>query len=128
MVPAESLAHAVFELREAVANPRADPRAAARQLYDLTLAPIEDLIRGAPLLVLSLDGVLRYAPIAALHDGKRYLVERHALVLRTPAANVVRLHSNLDAWFVAGFGMTRGDGMSRAVACRCCRARTHRAS
>ena len=111
MVPAESLAHAVFELREAVANPRADPRAAARQLYDLTLAPIEDLIRGAPLLVLSLDGVLRYAPIAALHDGKRYLVERHALVLRTPAANVVRLHSNPDAWFVAGFGMTRGDGM-----------------
>ena len=111
MVSAESLAHAVFELREAVANPRADPRAAARQLYDLTLAPIEDLIRGAPLLVLSLDGVLRYAPIAALHDGKRYLVERHALVLRTPAANVVRLHSNPDAWFVAGFGMTRGDGM-----------------
>jgi CHAT domain-containing protein len=111
MVPAESLAHAVFELREAVAHPRADARAAARQLSDLTLAPIEDLIRGARLLVLSLDGVLRYAPIAALHDGQRYLVERHALVLRTPAANPVRLQPNLDAWFVAGFGMTRGDGI-----------------
>ena len=40
----------------------------------------------AKTLALSLDGTLRYVPFAALHDGKRYLVERYALSVYTEAA------------------------------------------
>jgi CHAT domain-containing protein len=33
----------------------------------------------------SLDGVLRYLPLAALHDGEQYLLERYRLAIFTPA-------------------------------------------
>lgn len=41
---------------------------------------------GAKRLVLHLDGVLRYLPFAALHDGQRYLGERLAVEQRLDAA------------------------------------------
>ena len=44
-VSAESLAHAVFDLRAAVRAPSSDPRPAAQRLYDLTLGPVRDLIK-----------------------------------------------------------------------------------
>jgi CHAT domain-containing protein len=34
----------------------------------------------------SLDGVLRYLPLAALHDGREYLVEKYVSVVFTPAS------------------------------------------
>jgi CHAT domain-containing protein len=40
----------------------------------------------AETLVWSLDGVLRYLPIAALYDGKQYVVEKYNTVTITPAS------------------------------------------
>ena len=40
----------------------------------------------AETLVWSLDGVLRYVPMAALYDGKQYLVEKYNTVTITPAS------------------------------------------
>jgi CHAT domain-containing protein len=59
-------------------------------------------------LAVSLDGALRYLPIAALHDGERYLIEKFALVLTTGAV----------AAPVAGPSTRRavGLGVSRRVA------------
>jgi CHAT domain-containing protein len=37
-------------------------------------------------LVFSLDGVLRYVPMAALYDGKQYLVENYSTVTITPVS------------------------------------------
>jgi hypothetical protein len=39
-----------------------------------------------PALLWSLDGVLRYLPMAALFDGQHYMVERFNNVLFTPAS------------------------------------------
>ena len=61
----------------------------------MVVAPLEDELKrsGAPpaprravlpTLLWSLDGVLRYLPMAALYDGHRYMVERFNNVLFTP--------------------------------------------
>ena len=107
-VSAVELARAVFELREAVRRPEGDARPAARRLYALTFASIRDLTRSARLIIFTLDGVLRYAPMAALHDGEKYLIERHALIVRTPAAQQAA-RAPLRSWSVAALGSTRGD-------------------
>jgi len=55
----------------------------------------------------SLDGSLRYLPLAALYDGEQYLVERFGLSVFTPASNA-RLKDRPSAeWKAAGFGVTK---------------------
>jgi CHAT domain-containing protein/tetratricopeptide (TPR) repeat protein len=77
----------VYGMREAVESRSGDFLAGAQRLHQLLIAPVlpELDARGITTLALSLDGVLRYLPIAALHDGTRYLVERFALMLTTGA-------------------------------------------
>jgi CHAT domain-containing protein len=52
----------------------------------------------------SLDGTLRYIPLAALHDGQRYLIERYALALYTAAARENLSNTPTSDWQVAGLG------------------------
>ena len=57
--------------------------ALGRQLYDWLLAPWLDALqaRGVDTLVFVPDGALRGIPLAALHDGRRYLIERVAVAI-----------------------------------------------
>ena len=79
----------VAAFREAVQNPKLDPMPGAKELYKILIGPIARDLEGsrAQTLMLSLDGVLRYVPIAALHDGHGYLLERYRLALFTPASH-----------------------------------------
>ena len=51
---------------------------AAQQLYDWVIRPIEEdlAIAQAQTILFAPDGGLRYVPMAALHDGDQWLVER----------------------------------------------------
>lgn len=84
-LPRARLAAEVQALRERVlARADADDerlRASAGRLYDALLAPVADELRGQRQLLLAPDGPLHKLPWAALHDGRRWLIERHALVL-----------------------------------------------
>jgi CHAT domain-containing protein len=73
------------ELRALVASPARDPRPAAGRLYDAVIRPAESFLAeaGTATLMLSLDGELRYAPLAALWDGERWLAEKYPLALFT---------------------------------------------
>ena len=53
----------------------------AQRLYDLLIRPIDAVLAGRKVdtLVVVPDGILRTIPFAALHDGKRFLIERYAL-------------------------------------------------
>jgi CHAT domain-containing protein len=84
----ESLNQKIAKLREVLQDRRRDPRPLAQELYGLLLKPVAaDLEQvGAKMVMLSLNGSLRYLPFAALYDGKRYVVERYALALYTDAA------------------------------------------
>lgn len=112
-IKAADLNKLVVEFRDAVKNPKADPRPAGKKLYDV-LFPAglrRDLANAkADLIVWSLDGTLRYAPISALWDGKRYLIERYAnsiitLASRNKLNKPLRQRAN---WTALGVGISQG--------------------
>jgi CHAT domain-containing protein/Tfp pilus assembly protein PilF len=76
----------VFAFRQALESPRGDPRPLAQELYKILVGPIADILKGARIetVMWSLTGPLRYVPVAALHDGEKYLVERYRNTVFTP--------------------------------------------
>ncbi|MEO0707072.1 MAG: CHAT domain-containing protein [Cyanobacteria bacterium J06649_5] len=71
----------ILDLRQALDSPRQNPLPAAQQLYSWLIEPIEtDLAQsGVDSLLYAPDGQLRYVPLAALHDGDRWLIERFGI-------------------------------------------------
>lgn len=72
------LNQAVVEFRQALESPRSNPQAIAHQLYQWLIQPMASDLEtiGAETILYALDGVLRYVPLAALHDGEHWIVER----------------------------------------------------
>lgn len=62
----------------------------AQKLNDLLIRPLEPALQQAKVhtLVIVPDGPLRTIPLAALHDGKQYLIERFAITT-TPGLQLV---------------------------------------
>lgn len=112
-IKAADLNKLVVEFRDAVKNPKADPRPAGKKLYDVlfTAGLRRDLANAkADLIVWSLDGTLRYAPMIALWDGKRYLIERYANSIITLASRN-KLNKPLGQranWTALGVGISQG--------------------
>jgi CHAT domain-containing protein len=79
------LAIKVAEFRKLLEDPGSDVLPPAKELYGILIAPLaEELDRaGTKTLMLSLNGVLRYIPMAALHDGDKWLAEKYATALYT---------------------------------------------
>lgn len=67
-----------------------EPLRPHQQLYDWLIRPIAaDLARSqVKTVVFVLDGVLRGIPLAALHDGQQYLIEKYSLAL-TPGLQLL---------------------------------------
>jgi CHAT domain-containing protein/Tfp pilus assembly protein PilF len=80
----------------------------ARRLYDWLFAPLEDSLQreDVHLLVIVPDGPLRTIPISALHDGKKFLIEKYAIVT-TPGLTLTSAHplSRVDVKVLAS-GLT----------------------
>jgi CHAT domain-containing protein len=107
-ITAADLNRKVLAFRQALAQ-RRDVRPQARELHALLVAPVAADLRqaGARTLMLSLDGTLRYLPFAALHDGRRWLVEDYALSLYTEAARTQLTRRPQREWAMTGLGLTR---------------------
>jgi len=90
----QALLQAVKRLRRAVANPRKINTNAylqpAQQLYQWMVAPIADKLEAENIdtLLFCLGGGLRTLPLAALHDGEHFLVEKYN-ISRIPAFNLI---------------------------------------
>ncbi|WP_066384221.1 MULTISPECIES: CHAT domain-containing protein [unclassified Anabaena] len=73
------------ELRKNLVNPTATKalKTQAQQVYNWLLKPIESelIASGVKTLVFVPDGGLRNLPMAALYDGKQYLIEKYAIAL-----------------------------------------------
>ncbi|HKE95470.1 MAG TPA: tetratricopeptide repeat protein, partial [Povalibacter sp.] len=87
-IEAAALNRLVFELRQGLQDPQADPLPAARRLYAILLQPLDPALQGTAVRTLDLipDATLRYVPFGALNDGRHYLVERYSLQLQTLAS------------------------------------------
>ncbi|AOY84625.2 CHAT domain-containing protein [Moorena producens JHB] len=62
----------------------------SQQVYNWVIRPIEEDLANSQVdtLVFVLDGALRNIPMAALHDGKQYLVEKYSIAL-TPGLDLM---------------------------------------
>jgi CHAT domain-containing protein len=98
----------IAAFRAAVQDPRVDPRPLGKELYDIVVKPIEKLLEGANArtLLWSLDGSLRYLPLAALWDGKQYFGQKYQNVVLTLASRTRLSDQPGDDWRLLGLGVT----------------------
>jgi CHAT domain-containing protein len=78
----ERVVAAMYRSLSPVGNAQ-DRLAQSQKLYDWLIRPAEqdNALRDTKNLVFVLDGHLRNLPMAALHDGKQYLIEKYAVTL-----------------------------------------------
>ncbi len=100
----------VTELLSELTNPRKTNTdsymSASVQLYEWLIAPIADELeeQGIDMLMFSLDAGLRGIPLAALHDGEQFLIEKYRLGL-IPSVNLTQTgYKNLKETRVLAMG------------------------
>lgn len=108
-IAAADLNRKVHAFRDVLQDPTRDPRPLARELYSLILGPVATDLQtlGARTLMWSLDGTLRYLPIAALHDGQQYVLERYRTVLFTTRSEKYLRQPPRGRWRAAGLGVSK---------------------
>ncbi|MBW4511920.1 MAG: CHAT domain-containing protein [Scytonematopsis contorta HA4267-MV1] len=89
----EDLIKLVSKFRKDIVNPsskRDEYLSSGKQLYKLIIAPLEPALKeqGINNLIFCLGGGLRTVPLAAMHDGKSFLVEKYSLGI-IPAFNLL---------------------------------------
>jgi CHAT domain-containing protein/tetratricopeptide (TPR) repeat protein len=100
----------VADFQQVLRDRKQDPRPQAQELYKILIGPVKaDLDQAqAETLVWSLDGVLRYVPMAALYDGKQYMVENYNTVTITPASKAhLAEQPDVSRMSVAAMGISR---------------------
>jgi CHAT domain-containing protein/Tfp pilus assembly protein PilF len=99
----------VQQFRTVLQNPKFDPLPLAQELYKILVGPIAKDLEDAKATTLmwSLDGTLRYLPMAALHDGRQYMVEKYQNTVFTPASQS-RLEKPANRkWRGLGLGVSK---------------------
>jgi CHAT domain-containing protein/Tfp pilus assembly protein PilF len=117
-IKAVDLRKKVFEFRQSLANPGSDPAPQAKALYRILVGPVEGDLRGAKAetLMWSLDDVLRYIPMAALHDGQQYLVEKYRNEIFTPTSiPSLTERPSVTGWRGLGMGVSKSYGKFSAL-------------
>ena len=98
----------ILDFRLALENSQSDPLPLAKDLYKILLGDIAPYLKeaDAKTLMWSLDGTLRYIPIAALHDGEKYLVEKYRNEIFTPASTAYLRTPPTQTWRGLGAGVS----------------------
>lgn len=95
-VKTEDLTSEAINLYREITNPRnlqsRSYLASAQRLYALIIKPFEDELKAENIdtILFCLGDGLRTLPLAALHDGEQFLIEKYALT-RIPAFNLMNL-------------------------------------
>ncbi|MGB3188543.1 MAG: CHAT domain-containing protein, partial [Limnoraphis sp.] len=77
-VSREELYRTIVRFRLALQDPTKDAVAPAQKLYKWLLEPLENDLKTAntEVIIYAPDGVLRYIPLVALHDGQQWIAQR----------------------------------------------------
>ncbi|MDQ3919551.1 MAG: CHAT domain-containing protein, partial [Acidobacteriota bacterium] len=107
----------IFAFRQALEDPHSDPRPLAQELYRILVGPIADILKGAQVetVMWSLTGPLRYIPVAALHDGEKYMVERYRNAVFTPVNTSHLTDAPGAGWRGLGVGVSKARGQFPAL-------------
>jgi CHAT domain-containing protein len=109
----------VLQVRDDLRTPTSDPKPHLYELYAMVVAPLDPQLAAleghtgqdrVPTLLWSLDGVLRYLPMAALYDGKHYMTERFNNVLFTPESYGHMTTASTSGLRVLAMGLTKSYG------------------
>jgi CHAT domain-containing protein/Tfp pilus assembly protein PilF len=116
-IRADELYKKVFAFRQALEDPRRDPLPLAQELYRILVGPIAGVLKSAQVetVMWSLTGPLRYIPVAALHDGEKYLVERYRNTVFTPVSTSHLLDAPAADWRGLGVGVSKAQGPYSAL-------------
>ena len=98
----------ILAFLEVLQDPLKTPLVEAHELYQYIIKPIEsDLAQtDAKILMLSLDTALHYVPIAALYDGKQFMIEKYALVTYNEASRTDLQQKPTQQWKIVGLGLS----------------------
>jgi CHAT domain-containing protein len=107
-IPRTELRAKVCEFLEALRHPTNDPLPMATDLYNIVFKPVEKALQElhARTLMWSLDDVLRYIPISALNDGRKYLIENYENVVMTGNSVFNLKDPPTVNWQAMGFGLS----------------------
>ena len=108
-IKAEQLNAQIAAFRDSLKDPKRDPRPQAKALLDVILpldARAELAQARAGTLMWHLDGSLRLLPLAALHDGEQYLMERYRLTTFTSASTANLKDAPKARWTGLGLGVS----------------------
>ena len=99
----------ILRFRDILQDERQNAQAIAKEFYDALLAPLAaDLDQaGAKMLMFSLDGPLRYIPMAALHNGKEWIIQKYMVSMFNDAALAAMSEAPSGVSRVAGLGVTK---------------------
>jgi CHAT domain-containing protein len=99
-----------LETRSDLANSYQVP---ARQLYDWLIGPFASELQAAKIetLVFIQDGILRSIPMAALYDGKQFLVEKYAIASTLSFTLTDPTQMEPGSLRVLGFGLTKASAI-----------------
>ncbi|ERT05023.1 TPR repeat family protein [Lyngbya aestuarii BL J] len=77
-VSREELYRTIVRFRLALQDPTVDAVAPAKKLYKWLFEPLENDLKTAEteVIIYAPDGVLRYIPLVALHDGQQWIAQR----------------------------------------------------
>jgi CHAT domain-containing protein len=89
-ITAENLTTTITQFRHQLENPSdiQTLKTTSQTLYNALIKPLEPELKAANIkhLVFAPDSTIRYIPLAALHDGKKYLIERYTISTITAAS------------------------------------------
>lgn len=114
-----NLEELVFQFRRTLISDRYNPQPLAEKIYQAIFRQpskqnrtleqdLQDYFKSSvnKTVMWSLDGVLRYIPMSALHDGKQYLVENYRNTVFTNTSKTLLTTENKDIWRVLGLGIS----------------------
>jgi CHAT domain-containing protein/Tfp pilus assembly protein PilF len=101
----------ITTFRKVLQSPADDPRTLANDLCNILIGPIAKDLEAAHahILMWSLDGMLRYLPIAALFDGQEYMLQRYCNVEFTLASRTRLAATPTPGWRALGMGVSKAE-------------------
>ncbi|MGH1397071.1 MAG: CHAT domain-containing protein, partial [Trichormus sp.] len=110
-VKATELNQTITEFRQAIVVPYKDSKTPANKLYNWLIKPIENDLKqaDAKAIIYAPDSKLRYIPLAALYDGKNWLIEKF-IINNITAASLTKLNNKPPASLpTLAAAFTKGD-------------------